>query len=317
MKKSVLITGASGFLGKCILDVFIKDNIDVTILTQKLLNNNANIKQIIGDLTKKLSDFSSLQFDTIIHNAGLAHVIPKNKIQEDFFFKVNTEGTRNLLLAIEKLSTLPEKIIFISTVAVYGLENGNDITEEFPLKGTTPYALSKVKAEFIIQQWCNERNIKYFILRLPLVVGEDPPGNLGALLRSIQKGRYIHIKNNTAKKSMVLAADVAELVKHIDGPSGIYNLTDGTHPTINQLADAIALSINKKIKIAIPKNLLFVLSKVGNSFAKLHLPFPMNTNRFNKIALDLTFSDDLARKNLHWQSNSCIEFINHKGLTKQ
>lgn len=318
MDASTLITGGTGFLGKYIVDSFVKDNLSITIFNRTINKTvDPNIRYIIGDLTKNSISLPSQAFHTIIHNAGLAHIISKGRTEQEAFFKVNTEGTKNLLSAIDSLSTLPKKIIFISTVAVYGKDTGLLIDEQESIHPISAYASSKAEAEGLIQRWCNERNIKYFILRLPLVVGENPPGNLGALLRSIRKGKYAHIKNNNAKKSMVLASDVAELVKHIDGPSGIYNLTDGTHPTINQLADAIALSINKKIKFTIPKNLLCVLSKIGNCFAKLHLPFTMNTNRFNKITLDLTFSDDLARKNLHWQSNSCIKFISHKGLTKQ
>ena len=71
---------------------------------------------------------------------------PKTKAEKQAFFDVNLQGTKNLCAALERRG-VPRAFIFISTVAVYGCEYGEEITEEYPLGGKTPYAMSKRLAE--------------------------------------------------------------------------------------------------------------------------------------------------------------------------
>lgn len=56
-------------------------------------------------------------------------------------------------MALENVG-VPKALIFISTVAVYGCEFGEQITEEHTLNGTTPYAKSKIMAEEYLTNWC-------------------------------------------------------------------------------------------------------------------------------------------------------------------
>jgi len=79
---------------------------------------------------------------------------------------------------LEKVG-VPESFIFVSTVAVYGCETGEDIDENHPLKGNTPYALSKIQAEKFLTEWCHTNNVKLGIIRPSLIAGPNPPGNLG------------------------------------------------------------------------------------------------------------------------------------------
>ena len=95
-------------------------------------------------------------------------------------------------MALEK-SGIPKAFIFISTVAVYGCEFGNDITEEHPLNGMTPYAESKKKAELYLKVWCRELNVVLSIIRPSLIVGPNPPGTLGYMIKGIRTRRYLSI----------------------------------------------------------------------------------------------------------------------------
>lgn len=90
-------------------------------------------------------------------------------------------------------SGIPKAFIFISSVAVYGCDSGENITEEHSLDGTTPYALSKIKAEKYLEGWCIMHNVKLSILRPSLIAGPNPPGNLGAMIRGIRNGKYLSI----------------------------------------------------------------------------------------------------------------------------
>lgn len=120
------------------------------------------------------------------------HTLCLRRRQRNDFFDVNLQGTKNLCTALEQ-SGIPKSFIFISTVAVYGCDSGENITEEYPLNGTTPYALSKIKAEKYLEEWCAMHNVKLSILRPSLIAGPNPPGNLGAMIHGIENGKYLSI----------------------------------------------------------------------------------------------------------------------------
>jgi nucleoside-diphosphate-sugar epimerase len=305
--QKLLLTGSSGFLGKALKRELGKV-FSITTL------GRSECHDIGCDLAKEQPDLSD-EFDYIIHNAGKAHVIPKTAEEKAAFFQVNYQGTLNLLAALEQLPSLPRNFIFISTIAVYGKTEGTLIDETHPLDGTTPYALSKIQAEAAVQNWAEQHKINYLILRLPLVVGPNPPGNLGAIKNAIKKGRYLRISGNNAKKSVVLAEDVAKLIPKILDKKGVYNLTDGQHPTFSEIESAIAKAANKKIKLKMPLALISALAQVGDFIDKYIRSFPLTSQRLEKMTSELTFSDQKAVTELSWSPNSVISYIENGKLS--
>jgi len=295
-----LLTGATGFLGKVILQL---SPIGPVIT----LGRNAEV-DITCDLqfyTPTLKD----QIDVVIHAAGKAHSIPKTKTEEEAFYQVNHQGTLHLLQGLEKLDQPPKQFIFISTVAVYGREEGENIDENHPLNGNSPYAKSKILAEAAIQDWCQNHSVNLVILRLPLIIGPNPPGNLGKIITAIQSGRYFKIKKNPARKSLVLAKDIAKLIPELRGKSGVFNLTDGHHPYFNEIEDAIAEGLSKTIQMEVPLGAVRWLARGGDIAQQLSIPFPLTSSRLLKMTQTLTFSDKKARKELNWIPNAAISCL--------
>ena len=302
-----LLSGSSGFLGK-VLNTELNTQFDIQTLGRSSQNN------IRCDLSQEIPTLNS-KYDYIIHNAGKAHVVPKTAEEKAAFFQVNYQGTLNLLAALEQLPSLPRNFIFISTIAVYGKTEGKLIAETYPLEGTTPYARSKIQAEAAVQNWAEQQKINYLILRLPLVVGPNPPGNLGAIKNAIKKGPYLRISGNNAKKSAVLAEDVAKLIPKILDKKGVYNLTDGQHPTFTEIENAIAKAANKKIKLKMPLSLISLLAKLGDFIDKYIRSFPLTSERLKKMTSELTFSDHKAVTELGWAPNSVISYIENGKLS--
>ena len=296
----ILLTGANGFLGK-----IIKKELELNYAVSKLGRSSSN--DIICDLSTDVPVFSEIDF--VIHCAGKAHVVPKNDREAQRFFEVNLEGTRNLLKALELQALLPQQFIFISTVAVYGRETGENIDEEHGLNGDTPYALSKIEAETLLIEWAKKFNVNLIIFRLPLIVGKNPPGNLGKMKQAISKGHYIQLANNYAKKSVVLAKDIGKFIPSVFGKNGTFNLTDGEDPSFAAIEAALILSMGKKTGISLPIMVVKWISYLGDIFHSLGIPFPLNSNGFKKLTSSLTFSDQKAREELDWRPNSAIEFI--------
>ena len=246
------------------------------------------------------------KFDLVIHSAGKAHSIPKTPLEKQLFHDVNVKGTRNLLTGLEK-SNLPKSFVFISSVSVYGQEFGENINEDFPLQAKDSYGLSKIEAEKIVQEWCRKQNVICTILRLPLLVGENPPGNLGAMLRAIDKGYYFNVCGGKARKSMVLANDVAAFIPKVAKIGGIYNLTDGYHPNFHELSTVICKNRNKKKPLNMPSVIANLLGFIGDVIGK---NMPLNTVKLKKITSDLTFDDSKARKIAGWNPNSVLNDLN-------
>lgn len=294
--KKTLVTGATGFLGKYI----------VNDLTEKAIISS--LSRTSGDykfsLEFQIPEFNE-SFDIVIHNAGKAHIVPKTIEEGQAFFQVNVQGTQNLLYGIERSGILPNSFIFISSVAVYGIDQGESINENSPLLAKDPYGLSKIKAEQLVIDWCNKNNVVCTILRLPLLVGVNPPGNLGAMVNSIKKGYYFNIAGGTARKSMVLAEDVAKLLIKSSETGGIYNLTDGSHPNFYELSVAIAKQ-NRKSR---PFNMPFIIAKSISLFGDVvGSKFPINSNKLKKITSELTFDDTKAREILGWNPRRVLDY---------
>ena len=290
----ILLTGACGFLGKAMQEQW-KNTFEIITLCR---NKNAMLNY---DIATEVPDIPSI--DMVMHAAGKAHIVPKNEEERKDFFTVNVQGTKNLLDALENKPLL-KKFVFISSVAVYGLNEGINITEHAPLLATDPYGKSKIAAEKLVIEWCIERNIDYYILRLPLIAGKNSPGNLGAMVKGIKSSRYISIGKAVAKKSMVLAKDVADFIAHLEGASGVYNLTDGYHPSFRELEKKISGNYNKNLPITLPVLFAKIIGYSGDLLGNIS---PINSNKIKKIISTLTFDDSRARKLLNWHPNSVLD----------
>lgn len=289
--QTVLISGAYGFLGKIIYQSFEKKNIQVDTID---LDKRATF---VYNISNDIPFFDS-NYQMVIHAAGLAHILPRNKEEEKLFFDINFQGTVNLCSAMEK--NLPNTFVFISTIAVYGKETGCDIKESHPLEGNTPYAKSKIMAEAFLEEWCFKKKVNLVILRLPLVAGENAKGNLGAMVNGIKKGYYFNIKGSRAKKSIVLTEDVANLIPELIKKNGIYNLSGDKDYTFKEISEVIAQQMGKKSVLSLPFKLVKAFAKLGDMI-KLG---PLNSETLKKIANDLTVSSEKAKKELNWNPRS-------------
>ena len=289
---AILLTGSNGFLGKSIYSEISSSEV------QTVGRTNTDIK---FDLRNEFK--SSLgAFSCVIHAAGKAHSVPKTPAEAQDFWDVNVIGTRNLLNALE--AQLPKYFVFISSIAVYGKSSGHLLEEQNSLTAQDPYGKSKIEAEEIVKNWCIEKNVIYTILRLPLVVGVNPPGNLGSMIHGIKKGYYFNIAGGNAKKSMVLASDIAKFILKAAEVGGTYNLTDGYHPNFNDLSHLISRQLGKKFVLNLPLFVAKILATMGDILGS---KFPINSNKLDKITSTLTFDDSKAREAFGWNPTPVLK----------
>ena len=295
MKKRLLFTGATGFLGKNIKPILM-ESYEVTTLGASDKND------IKVDLAKDVPHISS-QYDVVLHAAGKAHSIPKTDSEIKEFYDTNYTGTVNLCSALESHG-VPKSFIFISTVAVYGVDSGENITENEHLNGNTPYASSKIMAEQYLSDWCAKHNVILTILRPSLIAGPGAPGNLGAMVKGISSGRYLSIAGGHARKSVLMVQDIARLVMLSADKGGIYNVCDDTQPTFRQLESIIAKQAGVCTPVSIPYWFAKCCALVGDCLGKRA---PINSQKLRKIAKSLTFSNEKAKRMLNWTPTNVLE----------
>lgn len=271
------ITGYSGFLGRDICRELMSSNYEVVKLGRSL---DAQIKVDLSNYSQP--NLTSL--DVLILCAGLAH---KKAQSERDYDLVNNVSTIRLVNDAYKAGV--RKIVFISTVAVYGKSQGINISESNSDLPSTAYGKSKYNAEQELKKVFQlNGDIDLLILRLPLIVGKEAPGNLGKLEKSILSGNHISLAGNTAKKSIVFRSDVSRTIvawlkNEVKGEKCI-NLVSG-NPTFNEVENHLAKIHNKSI-VRIPLTPLFAL--ISFLYRSLRIKIPL----LSKVGLSLTFSSD-------------------------
>ena len=187
---------------------------------------------------------------------------------------------------------------------MYGCDFGENITEEHPLNGNTPYALSKIKAEKYLQGWCAMHNVKLSILRPSLIAGPNPPGNLGAMIKGIKTGKYLSIAGGGARKSVLMVQDIANLIPLLIERGGIFNVCDTCQPTFRELETIISKQLNKKLPMSIPLGMANLMAKIGDLLGE---KAPINTIKLRKITESLTFSNEKAIRELGWKPMNVLD----------
>lgn len=294
--KKLLFTGASGFLGYNILPILHKEYETVHTMG---LGQEDDVKI---NLAKEIPAINT-HYDIVLHACGKAHVVPRTPEEEKAFFDVNYEGTRNLCTALEKAG-VPKALVFISTVAVYGCESGELISEDHPLNGDTPYAKSKIMAEEYLTKWCYEHGVTLGILRPSLLAGKNAPGNLGAMVNGIRKGFYLNIAGGKVCKSVLMAEDIARLLPLLIEKGGVYNVCDTNQPTFGEISASVAKQLGKRKPISIPYWMAWCMAKVGDLLGS---KAPINSYKLSKMTESLTFSNEKARRELGWEPLDVLE----------
>jgi GlcNAc-P-P-Und epimerase len=210
-----LLTGGNGFIGS-----YLRNNISISsknIITTLGKSNNNDI-QI--DLSKETIEITE-SFDYVIHSAAVVH----NDKHANSFESESILNDFNITLNfIKSLSNSNfKKFIYLSSVSVYGLEEGTDIPLTHKVNPKSGYSLSKHLCEKILQEVIPSN--KLLILRLPLVNGPNQKGNIKKAIDAINANKMIIFSGNNAKKSILELEDLASfLASNIEQFNGIHQI---------------------------------------------------------------------------------------------
>jgi len=277
--KNILITGASGFVGKNLVKYLSEFNIiqfsriyglDYNLITEEYLNKN--------------------EVDTIIHLAGKAHDLKKNS-KDDDYFKINTDLTIKIFDSF--LNSNGKQFIYLSSVKAVKDFLDFDLTEDIEATPISIYGQSKLTAEKYLQtKLFNLTYKRVHILRPCMIHGPENKGNLNMLYKLVSKNIPWPLGAFKNQRSFCSIDNfsfiIKELLNNENIISGIYNVADDNSLSINEIIDLIAFSQNRKSKILnIKKPIIFFLVKIGDF---LRLPF--NSENLKKLTENYVVSND-------------------------
>ncbi len=248
----VLVIGATGFIGKAIVNELSNNLIDVVAVGGP--HSKLGIKTFECVDIADPDDIAKLEqiqdIDVVIHAAGLAHKF--GKITEDDIWKVNVLGTKNIAGLAAKLKV--RHFILISSVLVYGQHHPENlmssyINEESPCDPKDIYARSKFSAEKTAIEICHEKGIPLTILRPAPVIGAGSKGNFARLIKLVASGRFVWLGKGKNRKSLVSVDDVAKacfaVLKKNKPETEIFNIS-GPAFKMNEIISLIYKHIARK-----------------------------------------------------------------------
>lgn len=247
-KKTLMITGASGFIGSNFI---------------KKYENEYNIIPVCL-IKNKPEDLDYIGVDTILHLAALVHQM--KGAPEEKYFEVNTELTRRLATTAKNKGV--KHFVFYSTVAVWGthgyFEYDKVITLKTPLNPLTAYAKSKYDAEEILKKLADS-SFKISILRPPIVYGKDCPGNMKRLEKLVEVFPILPFGNDENKRTIVHIDRLLDKTNKIikSEKEGIFIPRNDKEMSIKDILEYIFKEKNKrKLLIKLPKIGVKLLHKV-------------------------------------------------------
>jgi nucleoside-diphosphate-sugar epimerase len=263
MLKSILITGATGFVGTNLQD-YLKTSHELNSMSVRYEPNQR----------------FEIKDDAIIHLAGKAHDLKKVSNPHEYY-EANFELTKQLFDSF--LLSEASVFIFMSTVKAVADTVQGRLTEEIAPNPKTHYGIAKQQAEqYIISQEL-PLGKRFYILRPCMIHGPGNKGNLNLLYQLVSKGLPWPLGGFENQRSFLsienLCFVIKELLENTAIPSGVYQVADDKPLSTNDLIQLLGNSLNKKSSIwSIPVSWIRRVAKLGDV---LHLP--LNSERLQKL----------------------------------
>ena len=266
-----LVTGATGFIGKPLVQELIKQNFNTSIVIRHNTNLfNDKVKQFLVSDFSKTPDFSeSLKdIDCVIHLAAKAHVLDKSK-KSNFVClkKINTDLV--VILAKQAITAGVKRLIYLSSIGVNGNQTDKPFLENDIPNPQGAYAISKYEAEQELLKLAKINNLEVVIIRPPLVYGKNAPGNFARLTKlarakflvPLPLGAVNNVKSLLALENLLNFIITCSI--HPRAANEIFLISDDENVTTTQLIRKVAKVFNRKpLLFPVPLTYMFFLAKL-------------------------------------------------------
>ena len=290
--ESVLVTGGTGFIGSHLVDALLNKEYKVYCAVR----NFNKLKWLRGKSVEFIkynlysSDIVLPDVDYVYHLAGLTKA--RKKIE---FYKVNYEGTVNLIKAINKQKKPPKGFFLLSTLAVNGDRNAHKISIEDAATPESHYAKSKSMAE---QEILKYKNIMNTVIIRPTVVYGPRDKELLSYFKLIKKSGFAPIFNKNSIYSFLYITDLINMLllllenKNIESGQ-VFLMSDGKGYKWTDVINKISLILCKKVRsIVIPDFIAYFSAMIVTLLNYVRRePFILTIDKLKEIFKKCWFCD--------------------------
>ena len=248
----ILVTGGTGEVGPNVVKAFYDLGHPIRTLSldpPRVRTWPDDVETLMGDVTDESIVQAAMKgVDTVVHLASLLHVVNPPPALREEYKRVNVGGTATVVEAAAQAGA--NRILFFSTIAVYGQATGNVLNEESPPRPDTFYGQTKLAAERIVLDARKPDGQPLgTVLRFGAIYGAGMKGNYRRLVQSLARGRFIPIGDGRNRRTLVYDKDVAEAVvlavNHPAAAGKIYNVSDGHFHTMREIIGAICEALDR------------------------------------------------------------------------
>jgi UDP-glucose 4-epimerase len=258
-----IVTGGAGFIGSHLVDLLLKENIDVTVLDNFSTGHSENLEHVKGQIELIECDLANSgdwiknfkDVDWVFHLAALADIVPSIQ-KPEAYFRANVDGTFNVLQASKAAEV--NRFIYIASSSCYGIPDKYPTPENAEIRPQYPYALAKRMGEELVMHWAQVYKFPALSLRFFNVYGprSRTSGTYGAVFgvflgQKLAGKPYTVVGDGEQTRDFTFVTDIAHAIlasAKSDRVCQIYNVGSGATVSVNRLVELLSGE-----KVHIPK----------------------------------------------------------------
>ncbi len=268
---TVLLTGASGFVGRSVLDAAKRRGVGVRPVFRSLATANGHPGAVLVPGLDGEADWAqALQgVDVVIHAAARAHVMREEALDPlTEYRRVNVQGTSNL--ARQAAAAGVRRFVFISSIKVNGEATLPDrpFTADDAPAPEDAYGISKTEAETELRRIAQETGMEVTIIRPPLVYGPGVKGNFFSLINWVRRGLPLPLGGVTHnRRSLVGLDNLVDLiwvcVEHPKAANQTFLISDGEDLSTTELLRRIGKALSQPARLLwVPAGLIALMASL-------------------------------------------------------
>lgn len=297
---NILVTGGTGFIGSQLVEKLVeRDKVDKIFILSRNKNKTQSkkIQSIKGDVSKKktFKNFDS-SIDIIYH---LAAIIDES-VPLETMRMINVKGTRNVLNFCREKDS---KLIYTSTVGVYGEPKNPPADEKTPYNPRTNYEKTKCEAEKVVKKYMEKYGLKPVVLRPSLVYGTN--SYWLQILKKANKGFPLIGKGNNHFHLLYIENLTQALLLSLEkGDGKIFNVADNKVYTYKESYEIICDELNVKSEGSIPVWLAKTYALLTEFKAKIKKQKPIIRREYiDRLIRERWYEIEKIKKELGYNPN--------------
>jgi len=304
---TILITGATGAVGPRVVQALHDAGYYIRTLSldpPQPGSLSAEVEVRIGDVTDRLTVQSAMEgAEAVIHLAAFLHISNPPPTLPKKYEKINVGGTATVVKAAVEAGV--KRLVFFSTIAVYGNSNDQIMTEDTTVQPNTFYAETKLAAERIVLD-AKRTDGKPIgtVLRFAAIYGPRIKGNYQRLVQALAHRRFVPIGDGNNRRTLIYDRDVANAAllaaQHPKAAGKLYNVSDGQFHTLREIIAAICQAIGRfPPRFSVPVGLArFSAGLMEDTSRLVGRKSPISRDTIDKYNEDIAVDSQLIQREL-------------------